>query len=180
MGELTPEQLPRPRFCQVCGGPLSYRRLPHDARPRYVCDGCGFIHYLNPRVVAATVPQREGRLLLVRRAMDPMRGFWTFPGGFLEVGETTEQGAVRETEEEIGLPVELGPLLGVYTRAEFGIVVIVYRAAVGPGEAVAEEREILETRWFAPEEIPWTELAFETTRQALRDLVGAGTAPASG
>jgi len=162
----------------VCGGPLSYRRPPHDARLRFVCDRCGFIHYLNPRVVAATVPERDGRFLLVRRAMDPMRGFWTFPGGFLEVGETAEQGAVRETEEEVGLAVKLGPLLGVYTRAEFGIVVVVYRASAGPGDAVLEEREIIEARWFAPDEIPWAELAFETTRQALRDLVGAQAASA--
>lgn len=178
LSELTPEELPRPRFCQVCGGRLDERALPGQDRSRYVCCDCGFIHYLNPRVVAATVPSRGGRLLLVRRAMNPMRGYWTFPGGFLEVGETTQQGALRETEEEIGLQVELGPLLGVYTRSEVGIVVVVYLAEAGGGEPVPEEAEILEIGWYRPDEIPWDDLAFETTRAALRDLVTLlGNAP---
>ncbi len=124
------------------------------------------------------MPERDGRVVLVQRAMNPMRGYWTFPGGFLEVGETTEQGALRETEEEIGLRVTLGSLLGVYTRAEVGIVVVVYRAAVADGEPVLEEREILAARWCDPAEVPWQDLAFETTRQALRDLVGERRTPA--
>ena len=104
----------------------------------------------------------------MRRAIEPRYGAWTFPGGFLEVDETAEEAALREAEEEVGLEVRLGPLLGVYSRPGFGIVVVVFRGRAARG-APRPGRECLETAWFAPDEIPWDELAYETTRWALQD-----------
>ncbi|MFQ5381446.1 MAG: NUDIX domain-containing protein [Dehalococcoidia bacterium] len=163
-----------------CGGRLE-RRVPRgDLKSRLVCTACGFVHYLNPRPVAGTVPLRrsEGRLLLVRRAIEPQSGKWVFPGGFMDVGETAEQAACRETAEEANLEVDDLRLLGVYTRPDPGIVIVVFTA-----RALSEARaghETSEVRWFLPEEIPWDELAFDSTSAALRDLLHRGdleTAP---
>ncbi len=164
--------LPQPRHCHQCGGALRLQYVAEEQRDRLVCQACGFIHYLNPRVVAVAIPERDGRVLLMRRALEPRRGYWTPPGGFVELGETTEEAALREGEEEVGLPLELAGLLGVYSRPAAGIVVVVYRAL-----ALREEpnlgSEALEARWFTPEAIPWDDLAFETTVRALRDWVAA-------
>lgn len=168
---MSPEQLPTPRFCQVCGHALAERYLPHEERWRLQCEQCGFVHYLNPRVVAAVAPERDGRILLMKRAWEPRAGFWTIPGGFLEMGESAEEGAVRETKEEAGIDVELRGLLGVYTRRDVGIVVVIYRGLV-PGNATPRPgAEALELRWFEADDIPWEELAFPTTVHALRDWV---------
>jgi ADP-ribose pyrophosphatase YjhB (NUDIX family) len=123
------------------------------------------------------VPERDGagremRLLLMRRALEPRRGAWTMPGGFVEVGESTEEAAVREADEEVGLPLEISKLLGVYSRPAVGIVVVVYRARALREDAQAGE-EALEVSWFTAETIPWHDLAFETTVHALRDWVAA-------
>lgn len=108
----------------------------------------------------------DGAVLLTRRAIEPRIGSWVFPGGFMDVGETAEQAAARETMEEARLEVRNLSLLGVYTRIEPGVVVIIYT-----GEAVGEAEvgdETSEVRWFAPGEIPWEELAFDTTTWALK------------
>lgn len=163
---VSPSDLP-PAFCIFCAAGLEERELAGDQRPRLVCRGCERVHYLNPRPVGATVPERDGRVVLLRRAIEPRYGAWVFPGGFMELGETAEQAALRETREEAGLEVKLSGLLGVYTRPVPGVVVIVYRAL-----ALNEPRpldEALEVAWFSRDEIPWTELAFDTTEQALRD-----------
>ena len=154
-----------------CGRGLSERVPRGDTMPRLVCDGCGFVHYLNPRPVAGTIPVREdGALLLVRRAIEPRLGFWVFPGGFMDVGETAEEAAARETREEANLEVDDLSLLGVYTRTHAGVVVVVYEArALGDGSAGSETSEI---GWFAPEAIPWDELAFDTTHWALEAWLG--------
>jgi ADP-ribose pyrophosphatase YjhB (NUDIX family) len=169
--------LSEPRFCHQCGGPMRLQRVAEEDRERLVCQSCGFIHYMNPRVVASVVPELEGpdgarRVLLMRRAFEPRRGFWTPPGGFVELGESTEEAAVREALEEVGVPVEPFALLGVYSRPTIGIVVVAYRA-----HALAEEPrpgiEALEARWFTPDTIPWDDLAYETTTLALRDWLAA-------
>jgi mutator protein MutT len=171
MSTVSPERLAMPLYCQRCGRYLVERYVEAEHRARHQCEGCGFIHYLNPRVVTSVVVQRAGRVLLQRRAMEPGQGLWTFPGGFLEMGETPEAGALRETKEEVGLDVTLEALLGVYSRPHVGIVLIVYAATSQSGEAIVGDAESLEVRWFAVDEIPWSELAFETTEAALRDWI---------
>ncbi len=172
MSTLSPEQLVTPRYCQVCGRPLIERYFDYEARTRLQCEGCGYVHYLNPRVVAAVIIEHAGRVLLQRRAMEPGVGLWTFPGGFLEIGERPEEGAVREAKEEVGLDVELAGLHGVYSRPHVGIVLVVYAGSSASGDAVVGDYESTEVAWFAPDAIPWDELAFDTTRTALEDWVG--------
>jgi ADP-ribose pyrophosphatase YjhB (NUDIX family) len=157
-----------PRFCLACSGALQPRALPDDTRERLVCDGCGRVHYRNPTVVASTILERDGRTLLLRRAYPPRAGTWVFPGGFVELGETVEQAALRECLEETGVTARLGPLLGVYSRPGPGVVIVVYRAEIAAGEPSAAH-EATEVAWFGPKTIPWSELAFDTTEAALRD-----------
>ena len=164
-----------PRFCHQCGTPLAYAYVAEEQRERWLCSSCGFIHYLNPRVVANVIPEVQDahgnrRLLLMRRAIEPRRGYWSPPGGFVELGESTEEAARREGEEEVGLSVEIEALVGVYSRPAVGIVVAVYRGRA-LSEAAAPGVEALETRWFDAGDIPWDDLAFETTTRSLRDWV---------
>jgi ADP-ribose pyrophosphatase YjhB (NUDIX family) len=151
-----------------CGQRLTTAIPEGDSKRRLVCFDCGFVHYINPRPVAGTIPVNEGgELLLVRRAIEPRVGTWVFPGGYMDVGETAEEAAIRETMEEANLGVDDLSLVGVYTRTGPGVVVVVYEArALGEGEAGDETSEIA---WFAPAKIPWGELAFDTTEWALND-----------
>lgn len=153
-----------------CGQRLTTAIPEGDTRRRLVCMDCGFVHYINPRPVAGTIPMRnDGKILLGRRDIEPRRGFWVFPGGFMDVGETAEEAAIRETMEETRLEVRNLELLGVFTRLEPGVVVIVFQAeAVGEAEVGHETSEI---GWFAPHEIPWEEIAFDSTEAALRAWV---------
>jgi ADP-ribose pyrophosphatase YjhB (NUDIX family) len=163
-----PSDLTQPRFCQLCGGGLGVRYVERDERHRLVCAGCEFIHYQNPRLVSNVIPERNGRILLLRRAIEPSYGRWAFPGGYMELGESAQEGAEREALEEVGLRVKAGGLVGVYTRVTQAVVVLVFRSAKVSGRPAAGP-ETLELAWFRPEQIPWDELAFETTAAALRD-----------
>ena len=160
-----------PRFCPACGRPVEPRTLEADHRPRLVCAE-GHVTWRNPRIVVGTLPVRDGRLYLARRAIEPALGQWGNPSGFLELGESTQEGARRETEEETQLRVEIGRLIGVYSRPHAGVVTIVYEASVvgGVPKPAAESSEV---RDFGPDEIPWDELAFSTVESALRDWVAA-------
>lgn len=169
MSTVSPERLSTPRYCQMCGRDLIERVVEAEGRSRYQCEGCGFTHYMNPRVVAAVIIEHRGRVLLQQRAVGPAVGGWTFPGGFLEVGETPAEGALREAKEEVGLDVTLGRLHGVYTRPHVGIVMVVYEGTTATDDAYAADHESLAVRWCTTDEIPWADLAFETTEQALRD-----------
>lgn len=160
-----------PRFCPACGGPVEARVLEDDHRPRLVCE-LGHVTWRNPRIVVGTLPVRSGRVFLARRAIEPARDRWTYPGGFLEVGESTQEGARRETEEETRLRIEVGRLIGVYSRPHVGVVTIVYEASVVGGEA-EPAAETSEVRDFSPDEVPWDELAFSTVESALRDWVAS-------
>jgi ADP-ribose pyrophosphatase YjhB (NUDIX family) len=171
MSTVSPERLVLPRFCQLCGHDLIERMIESERIPRFVCEGCGFVHYMNPRVVSAVIVEFEGRIVLQQRAMEPRAGYWTFPGGFLEIGESTEDGAVREAREEVGLDVMLTGLHGVYTRKHVGIVLVVYRGVAASGDAVVGDRESTAVRWFAPADIPWDDLAFDSTVAALREWI---------
>lgn len=160
-----------PRFCPACGQPVESRLLEEDHRPRLVCPD-GHVTWRNPRVVVGALPVKAGRVYLARRAIDPGLGRWTYPGGFMEVGESAQEGARRETEEETELRIDVGELIGVYSRPHVGIVTIVFAADVvgGRPEPAAETTEV---RGFDPDEIPWDELAFTTVESALRDWVAS-------
>lgn len=159
--------MPNLAFCVQCGSRLTDRYLEDEERNRLVCVGCGYIHYLNPIIVAGTIPAQNGCVWLLRRAIEPRYGAWTFPAGFMEMGESVEEAATRETLEELNLPISLGSLLGVYSRRHMTNVHVIYLAA--PLGKPSPGRESLEIGLFAPEEIPWDDLAFWTTQQALRD-----------
>ena len=171
MSIAMPERLATPRYCQLCGHHLVERMVPDEGRRRLQCEHCGFIHYMNPRIVVALIVEHDGRVLLQQRAIEPRRGYWTFPGGFLEIGELPEEGARRETKEEVGLDATVTGLHGVYARPEVGITLVVYRGTSESDAAVVGDFESMAVRWYTPDEIPWAELAFETTEQALRDWV---------
>ena len=162
---------PEPAFCPACGQPLTERTLEEDHRPRLVCPD-GHVTWRNPRVVVGTLPVREGLVHLARRDIDPSRGRWSYPGGFLELGESAPEGARRETEEETRLRVQIGRLIGAYSRPLAGVVTLIYEADVVGGE-VAPGAETSEVRAFGPDELPWDELAFSTTESALRDWVAS-------
>lgn len=159
------------RFCPRCGQPAE-----RDFPRRITCTHCGYAAYYNPKPVAAVIPRdADGRIILIRRGFDPGRGRWTFPGGFVDLGESVEEAAHRETAEEIQVPVTLGGLVGVYSRPEERVILIVFRGeTAGTPTPTPEAPEI---RAFASSEIPWDELAFWSTEQALRDVLaspGAG------
>lgn len=158
------------RYCPLCRGELVRVPVPPDQKEEAVCSACGFVFYLAPKVVAGTIPAEDGRILLVRRNINPSKGKWTFPGGFVDWGETVTGAALRETEEETGLRVDLDGLVGVYSYSKPPVVIVVYRARV-IGGALRLSHEIQELAWLAPGEIPWEELAFPSTREALRDFL---------
>jgi ADP-ribose pyrophosphatase YjhB (NUDIX family) len=160
-----------PAFCPACGKPVEPRVLEQDHRPRLVCPD-GHVTWRNPRMVVGTLPVLDGRVYLAKRAIEPRRGRWTYPGGFLELGEAAQEGARRETEEETQLRVEVGRLIGAYSRPWAGVVTLVYEADVVGGEPLPAD-ETDDVRGFTPDEIPWDELAFSTTASALRDWVAS-------
>ena len=156
-------------FCSRCGGSLRFGTIPGEDRQRLACAECGHIAYVNPRLVVTTIPVTDrGEIVLLRRGIEPGRGSWAQPGGFLEVDETVNQAAIRETWEETGLLVEPGAIVGLYTRLEAAVVTIAFEAQIVGGVAI-ETPEALEVRAFAPEAIPWPTIAFKTTHWALRD-----------
>jgi ADP-ribose pyrophosphatase YjhB (NUDIX family) len=158
-------------YCSRCGAALRLGPLPAEDRERLACEACGYIAYVNPRLVVTTLPVNEaGEVFLLRRGIEPGRGLWAQPGGFMEIDETVHEGAVRETLEETGLVVEPGEIVGLYTRPEAAIVVIAFVARIVGGAPIATP-EALEVRPFAPDTIPWPEIAFRTTEWALRDWV---------
>ncbi len=158
------------RFCPLCGSDLVRVPVPPDQKEEAVCSTCGFVFYLNPKVVAGTIPAEDGRILLVRRNINPSKGKWTFPGGFVDWGETVVGAALRETLEETGLRVDVDGLVGVYSYPDAPVVIVVYRARVAGG-ALQLNHEIQEFAWLSPGEIPWDDLAFPSTRQALSDFL---------
>jgi ADP-ribose pyrophosphatase YjhB (NUDIX family) len=159
------------QHCSRCGTGLEFGLVDGEHRHRQVCPRCGFIMYVNPRMVVTTLPVTEaGDLVLIRRGIEPAYGTWAQPGGFLEIDETLHQAAIRETYEETGLLVEPGELVGLYSRLEAGIVVLAYEAAI-VGGAPTVTPEALEVRPFVASEIPWERIAFTTSYWAIRDWV---------
>jgi ADP-ribose pyrophosphatase YjhB (NUDIX family) len=158
-------------FCSSCGTSLRFGAVTGEDRHRLSCPECGHIAYVNPRLVVTTLPITDaGEIVLLRRGIEPGRGAWAQPGGFLEVDETVNQAAIRETWEETGLLVEPGEIVGLYTRLEAAVVTIAFEARIVGGTA-APTPEALEIRTFAPEDLPWPGIAFKTTTWALRDWI---------
>lgn len=155
------------KHCRDCGHAVDYR-LPDDGdtHQRAVCTACDTVHYENPLNVVGTVPYLGARVLLCLRNIEPRRGKWTLPAGFMELGETTAQGAARETDEEAGAHFEIEGLFSVLSVPRVGQVHLFYRARLlndrfDPGP------ETIETRLFTEDEIPWDEIAFRTVRETL-------------
>jgi len=154
-------------FCSNCGAKVVLRVPPGDSLPRHVCDHCATIHYRNPLMVVGTIPEWEDRILLCRRAIEPRLGFWTLPGGFMELGETTAQAALRETLEEARARVELGEAFSLLSVPHVNQVHLFYRARLVE-QAFAAGEETLEVRLFSENEIPWEAVAFRTISTTLR------------
>ena len=165
------------KFCPRCGIGLDERYIEAEQHVRKICSACGFIFYLNPKVVACAVPRQDGRIWLRRRNIAPSWGSWTFPGGYVDLGECVPDAAIRETYEETKLAIRLDALLNLYSYVNVGIVLVVYRATVIGGVAKVSP-ESQEVRAFALQEIPWTELAFPSTREALADYLKLETSTA--
>ncbi len=158
-------------FCTRCGDALQFGEVEGEDRHRLACASCGFVAYVNPRLVVTTIPiNADGEVVLLRRGIEPGKGWWAQPGGFLEVDETVTEAAIRETLEETGLVVEPGEIVGLYSRLEAAVVVIAFEARVIRGEYRLNP-EALEIQAFRPEAIPWHGIAFKTTHWALRDWV---------
>ena len=154
-------------FCSECGKPVEFRIPPGDHLPRYVCANCGAIHYQNPRIIAGCVPDHGGRILLCRRGIEPRLGYWTFPSGFMENGETVQQAAARESLEEAQAHVRIGSLLAVVHVIEAQQVHIFFRATL-PKAEFGISAESLEVGLYAETDIPWADIAFPSTEFALR------------
>ena len=161
------------RFCPSCAGALESRLLKAGDPERLVCQRCGQVLYLDPKVAVGTIIRTsDDRIVLVRRAIEPGYGLWVFPGGYVDRGEEVTRAAIREAREEAGLDVELQRLINIYSYAQ--LIVIVY-AARAIGGALCVDEECLEARLFEPADIPWDRLAFHSTGQALREyLASAG------
>lgn len=154
-------------YCSQCGARVTLRVPEGDTLPRHVCDACTTIHYSNPKVVVGCIPEWEDRILLCRRAIEPRRGLWTLPAGFLENGESAAAGAARETLEEAEARVEIGPLFSFYNLVHIHQIYLMFRGRLlapefGPGT------ESLDVRLFREDEIPWDEMAFRTVGETLR------------
>jgi len=166
------QKIPDPKFCMLCGATLEDRTPEADNRIRQVCPVCGFVHYRQPKIAAGVVVEHDGGVVLVRRAVDPRRGFWSFPCGFMEIDETLEQAALRETREECGLEVALDGHLGTYSYVQSwhgGSVVVVAFHGKPVGGKLRAGDDAEEARIVAVPEIPWGDLAFKSSHSALKD-----------
>jgi len=155
------------KFCSNCGAAVLRRVPPGDTLPRWVCDQCGVVHYKNPLLVVGSIPERDGRILLCRRAIEPRYGYWTLPAGFMENDETAGQGALRETVEEAGARIELGEPFSLISVPRVNQVHLFYRARLldldfKPGE------ETLEVAMYEEARLPWNDIAFRTVGLTLR------------
>jgi ADP-ribose pyrophosphatase YjhB (NUDIX family) len=161
------------KFCSNCGAAVALRIPEGDHLPRYVCESCGTIHYRNPRLVVGCVPVHAGRILLCRRAIEPRRGYWTVPAGFMENGETLQEAAARETREEALAEVEIGSLLSVVHVLHAEQVHVFFRATL-PEAHFGAGAESLEVKLVTPEDIPWSDIAFPSTDFTLRRYLEDG------
>ena len=159
------------QFCPRCGGPLERRVLKATEPERPVCTRCGFVFYLDPQIAVGTIiAGGDGRIVLVRRAIEPGYGRWVFPGGYVDRGEPLTVAAVREAREECGLDVRLDHLVNIYSYPGRTPVIAVY-AATAIGGTLRIDEESLETAEFDAANLPWDSLAFRSTHEGLRDYL---------
>lgn len=155
------------KYCKVCGGPTIYAVPPNDNRERATCTVCHTVIYENPLNVVGTVPVWGDQVLLCRRNIEPRHGFWTLPAGFMELGETVEQGAARETDEEAGAHFEMEAIFTVLNVVRVGQLHIYFRARLLDTQFMPGH-ETIEAKLFREDEIPWNDLAFRTVYETLK------------
>jgi 8-oxo-dGTP diphosphatase len=163
-------------FCPKCGGSLGQRSVKMGEPDRLVCLSCQFIFFLDPKVAVGTIIAHDGGIVLLKRAIEPAYGKWVFPGGFVDRGERVEAAAIRETREESCVDVRIARLLNIYSYTDHPVIIVVYVGEIIQGRPTAGD-ETLEVGIFPPDELPWDQLAFPSTSQALRDYLATTTQP---
>lgn len=156
--------------CPSCGGGLQPQVIKNGDPSRLVCGSCEFIYFQNPKIAAAAIVLHNDRLVLLRRSIEPAFGKWVFPGGYMDLGERVEDAARREAREEACVEIEIERLLNVYSYVDRAVVIVVYVGRIVSGVPAAGD-ECSEMQTFALDEIPWDELAFPSTRDALNDFI---------
>ena len=167
------------RYCPRCAGSLGLKQHVEHDPPRLTCQDCAFVYYLDPKVAAGVILENEEGIILGRRSIEPCVGSWGFPSGYVDRGERVEDAAVREVREEVGLEVVVDRLIGIYSYTGRPVVVIVFSGRIAGGRLVAGH-ETSEVGTFPADALPWPELAFSSTRQALRDYLGDRLPPGPG
>lgn len=157
------------KFCSTCGEAVSKKIPEGDNKPRYVCDACDTIHYQNPRNIVGTVPMQGSKVLLCRRAIEPRKGFWTLPAGFMENGESTLDGALRETWEEARAKIVNHSIYRIFDLPYINQVYFFYRGEL-TDEGFDVGPESLEVELFSEDEVPWDEIAFQVVKETLKDI----------
>ena len=158
------------KFCNSCGAPVTHRVPEGDTLARAICDACGTIHYVNPKIVVGCIPVLGDRILICKRAIEPRYGLWTLPAGFMENNESASQGAAREALEEANARVEIEDLYTVYSIPHISQVYMMFRARLLDAD-VSAGAESLEVKLVHEEEIPWEQLAFAMVRRTLQHFL---------
>ena len=167
-------QLAQLKHCFQCGGALSGRYVRAERKRRHVCVSCVTVTYTNPKVVAGCIPvMPNGKIVLLRRSIEPALGHWTFPAGYMELGETVMQAAARETQEEVNLDVRIGAQVGIFSYEDAGVVTIVFEGRVRAGQKPTPATECDDVMIVSDKEITWKKLAFRSTAHALKDWIRA-------
>jgi ADP-ribose pyrophosphatase YjhB (NUDIX family) len=154
-------------FCSNCGEEIILSTPPGDDRPRYLCKSCGTIHYENPKVVVGCIPEKNGKILLCRRAIEPRSGKWTLPAGYLENGETVSQGAKRETYEEAGANILISAPYALFNICHINQIYLIFRGRL-VDDHIKAGSESTEVRLFSEKDIPWDQIAFTVIEATLR------------
>jgi len=170
-GGFHPDENRGYQFCPMCGQRLHTEVIKSSEPERLVCSRCHFVFYLDPKVAVGTIGAIDGKIVLLRRGIEPAYGKWVFPGGYIDQGETVEEAGIREAKEEVNLDVRIDSLLNVYSYRGRPVIIIVYAVQIVGGELRAAD-EAIEVNAFPPEQIPWKNLAFPSTREALEEYVG--------